>query len=377
VLGSKILALTAALAAAPVSDDPFLPNIPPGSGDLIVRPLLTGTVTAAFFRSDFATLEAMAKSYRESEARTPSGTWKLDLFYVALDVEPDAAHPGDDYRLKQAEKKDLAWIAADPQSPTPYIVYAEQLLSHAWSIRGGGYADKVSPDAWPKFRAYLQQARDVLEKHKSVAGKDPQWYSSMLDVALGQGWDKAEFEPLLNEGLDRFPYYYPIYFGGATHYLPVWGGNADDLESFVDDAVARTAPKEGTMIYGRLYANVAHSFQNVFVETRVQWPKMLNAFLELSRRYPDARNDSRSAYFACAAGDKIWTARMFQTLQNPPQFDIWRTQENLDLCRTWATDSKTRSGTSPLPGYRSLQSMPGRDAPAPHKDKAKTNDRAI
>jgi hypothetical protein len=371
VLGSRILILVAVLcatsaagetnsnsfqplAAAPITDDPYL-NTPPRSPDFLIRPLVGGTADAAYFRSDFARLEAMAKYYRDTGARTPAGAWKLSVLYDSLSVDRDPQHPDDEYPLKKAEAKDLKWIAAFPESPTPYIVYSEQLIAHGWFFRGNGYADTVSDDAEEKFREYLEQAREVLEKNKSVAAVDPQWYVAISDIAVGEGWDKGQFEPLLAEGLDRFPYYTRIYLAAARFYLPRWGGNIDDFDSFVDDAVRRTASQEGTIIYARIYASNAYAFDNMFKTSRVEWPRMYNALNELDQRYPDPRNDNLFAYFACAAGDKIWTAHMMPLITSPPDFEVWQTQENIDRCRAWTADGKPPTGESPLLAYRAPQ----------------------
>jgi hypothetical protein len=335
----------APVTAAPIIADPYL-NLPPQSPDFLVRRVLEGAVGAVYFRSDFAALEAMAKYYRDTEAKTPAGAWKLSLFYDALAVEYDDQHPGDDYLLNAAEKKDLKWIAAFPDSPTPYAVYASQLIEHGWFFRGGGYADTVSDDGAKKFQDYLARAREFLEKHKSEMTSDPQWYVAMLKIALGQGWEKDQFEPLLKEGLDHFPFYYRIYLAGMELYLPNWGGNMDDLDLFVDDAVARTSSKEGTTLYARIYASGGHGLDNE--DSRMQWPKLFNALEEMRQRYPDPKNDNKSAYFACAAGDKIWTAHMMPLVKTPPEYDIWQTQENIDRCRAWASDGKPPDGKSPL-----------------------------
>ncbi len=338
------------LTAAPSVPDPYL-NLPHPYADFLVRRLVEGIAAETYFRWDFARLEAMAKYYRDSGARTPSGTWKLKLLYDGLSVGRDREHPKDEYRLEEAEAKDLKWITAFPKSPTPYIAYSDQLISHAWFFRGGGYAATVSDTASKKFLEYLERARVVLEKSKNVAASDPQWYVADLSVALGEGWGKKQFEPLIAEGLDRFPYYTSLYLVGARFYLPIWGGNIDDLDKFADDAVRRTAAKEGTIIYARIYASGADTFDNMFKVSRVIWPRMFNALSQLDRQYPDPRNDSLFAYFACATGDKIWTAHMMPLIKGAPEFDIWRSQKNIDRCRAWASNKKAPFGESPLPGY--------------------------
>jgi hypothetical protein len=330
------------LAAAHIADDPYL-TVPPHSSGDAVKQILEKTVTEAFFRSDFARLEAMAKYYRDSGARTPAGNWKLSIFYDALSIGRYGTR-ADDALFADAEKKDLNWIAAFPHSPTPYIVYGEQLKEHGWYFRGTGYGYTVTKTGWVKFRDYLARARAFLEKNKTIAADDPHWYCAMLEIALGQNWNKDQFEPLLIEGIYRFPYYYYLYLDGVRFYQPAWGGDVNDLDSFVSEAVARTSSKEGTTAYARIYTGSANAFVNVFKETRATWPKLFNALQGMRQLYPDPRNDNKFAYYACVAGDWVWTARMMPLIQNAPNLEIWRTRDYFDSCRNWALSGKIPAG---------------------------------
>jgi hypothetical protein len=327
------------LAAAHIAADPFL-NLPPHSPDIVVKPALEEAIATAYSQSDFAKLDAMAKYYRDTGARTPAGTWKLSIFYESLAADQYSSNRSDDTALIRSEDKDLAWIAAIPKSPTPYIVYGEQLITHGWFFRGNGYSYTVSQTGFDKFYDYLARARGFLEKNKAIAAADPDWYCAMLKIALGQRWTKDQYEPLMKEGLDRFPFYYRIYFEGARTYLPIWGGNIDDLASFVDDAVARTSSREGTTLYWRIYSGNANAFGNLFKESRATWPRMFDALQGMRQLYPDPRNDNRFAYYACVAGDWVWMTRMIPLIQNAPELDIWGTRGYFDSCRKWALSGK-------------------------------------
>jgi hypothetical protein len=128
---------------------------------------------------DLAALEAMADSYRKTEARTSSGLWKLTLFYVA--VERSFESESHDWAVQRAK----AWIDRYPRSPTAHLVYAGALAS-------------------------LEKTGIYLDAHKDVAARDPRWYEMMAGVATGQGWPQARFIQMIDEGLERTPYYYPI-----------------------------------------------------------------------------------------------------------------------------------------------------------------------
>jgi hypothetical protein len=344
---------TAARLIALAKSDPFLP-LRLDSPDLLVRALLTGTVTAAMFESNFARVDEMAKFYRDSEARTPGGAWKLSVLYDSLSDLHDPQRPYDEYPYKKAEAKSLRWIAASPKSPTPYIAYSEQLIAHAWFCWecGSPNADVATNNR--NARAYVEKARSILESNKTMAAADPEWYVAMLSVASAEHWDRKRFEPILQEGLERFPYYTHIYFAGSVLYRPDHGGSIDDFDTFVEDAVGRTASKEGTSLYARIYARNAPAFGNMFKTTRVSWPKMFNSFMDIEGRYPDVRNDNLFAYYACAVGDRISTAMMMPKIAlAQPDYEVWGNQDNLNRCKAWAGGPRRVASESPMPAWQS------------------------
>jgi hypothetical protein len=326
------------LAPAHIADDPYL-TLPPQFHDAEVRQALKTAVTDAYARSDFVKLEAMAKFYRDTAARTPAGTWKLSLFYNNLSMQDEDSHPDGENSFFAAEKKDESWIAAFPKSPTPYIVNAEQLTNHGWFHRGNGYARTVTQEGWESFREYLAFAQSVLEKNKSVASSDPEWYPAMLTIALGLSWTKDQFEPVIREGSNRFPLYYDIYRSGARFYLPIWGGNIDDFDTFANYAVSKTRATDGTTLYGRVYT--INGFYYLFRESHAQWPRLFNALQGMQQLYPDPRNENKFALYACIAEDRKWTAIMMPQIEKSPDMDIWKTKTYFEGCRNFALGKKS------------------------------------
>jgi hypothetical protein len=182
-------------------------------------------VRQAMSAGDFQKLEELSSTYRKEKSRTSSGLWKLTLFYAGLNgvmYPPDANATG---FFAQLERRTSEWAAAYPSSPAAHIAHSMVLVSRAWHARGSGYASSVRPEAWETFHRYIQSAQDNLERHKAVASVDARWYEEMLTVARAEGWDRLQFESLLNEALDREPYFYQTYFMALEYLLPKWHGD--------------------------------------------------------------------------------------------------------------------------------------------------------
>jgi hypothetical protein len=141
------------------------------------------------------------------------------------------------------------WHDKYPQSVTAKVALAYFPLQYGWFLRGGGYADTVSPEAWKRFAIQAEAARNALESLDADAKKDPGWYGAMLDVAIAQGWPKDRFQALYERAAREHPYYFPIYFAGASYYSPKWYGSIQELQSFIERAADATRPKLAETLY--------------------------------------------------------------------------------------------------------------------------------
>jgi len=282
-------------------------NVPFGANaraeELQDRATIETQVYDLLWDKDFAGLEIMADDYRTTQARTSSGLWKLTLFYVG--IQRAFHRQGSDW----AEQAARAWVGQYPQSPAAHLVYAEML-----------------PDA--------EKTRVYLEAHKSVAARDPRWYEMMAQIAYTQGWPRPRFTQMIDEGLDRMPEYYPIYFAVVDYLSPRWGGSAADIDRFARQAVERTRETEGWGIYARIYW---YAFQTefgdgLFTRSLVNWPDMKKGMDDVLRQYADGWNLANFVMFACLKGDgqklKELTDRM-----DDEAWSVWDDQEYSEKCK--------------------------------------------
>lgn len=340
-----LLVFAAALSAAPSRAADLDAHFPPDTSDVFLRSMISSAASTAFSNEDFAAIDSTAKKYLRQHAKTPAGVWKLGLIYDGFSIDSTT----DEYLYTRDEKLSEKWIKKFPASPVARIVYANQLIAHAYFFRGNGLAGSVPASSWPKFRSYIDRARDVLQGCKSICSVDPNWYVAMLSVANLQDWDKKNFATLFNEASRNFPNYQKIYFVGANYYSPLWHGSTDALDEFVQDAAGKTRESEGTTFYARIYGYILHSSGFACECSRIAWPRMFNALNEINERYPDAWNVNEFAWEACMAGDKIaFRDQIKKVTGGPPYFEIWGSQDILNVCKTWAADKFTPPGVSPF-----------------------------
>lgn len=271
----------------------------------------------------FAELDALAKSYRDSESRTNSGVWHLTIFYDALGAPSDVILSDEDY--KAAFNTFDEWIKASPSSPTPYIGKASMLASYAWKFRGNKMADEVPIKDFAPFFYHLGEAKKLLEKSKEVSSQDPEWYAQMAYIMMGLNTKEDEFDAVVDEGLKKYPYYYPIYFNTALHLLPVWGGTVEKIEAFALKAIERTKEKEGMGVYSRIYwylGSIQYDLR-LFLDTKVDWLKMKQGIKDVLEKYPDQWNINNFGYFSCIQGDKEMTKELIDRITPFPVKDVW------------------------------------------------------
>ena len=207
--------------------------------ELAERKAIFDAVEKAFDTKDYAELNRMAEDYRTSRARTPSGTWKLAMFYYG--VAP-FLFDHDSGRSCPPVREDMLrdWTAADPEAPASYIAKARALTSYGACLRGSAYARSTSSEAMAAMRDKMAEARTVLEKNRDAASIDPQFSAQWLQMMKYDTRPGDDFEDLVDEASGREPYYHDTYFAAARYLDPKWHGAPGAIENF-----ARYADDEG------------------------------------------------------------------------------------------------------------------------------------
>jgi hypothetical protein len=290
----------------------------------------------AFLQEQFSTLEGLSRTYRTKKSRTSSGLWKLTWFYsgIADALEEKYKEEERETALKQLDGIVTRWTSRYPSSPAANITRSSLLITHAWAYRGHSYASKVKPENWAPFHKYVALASANLEKTKSTAAVDPEWYEKMLEVALLESWDHDRFDSLFNEATAREPLFYQNYFVALEYLLPKWNGSLEEVEDFAQSATKKTSAKEGRGMYARIYwyASQSHFQNNLFEDSKAVWPRMKEGFDDVVAKYPDAWNLNHYAKFACLANDKATAKGLLERISSTIVAEAWQPPSLLKWC---------------------------------------------
>jgi len=254
-------------------------------------------------QGDMATYDQRATELRRTGERTPAGIWKLSLFYKGPDNWP-APQPDAPIWTK-IEAATEAYLREHPDSPSAIVAHARMLVSQAWMYRGSDWGRNLSDSQRNGFNTFLERAREVLDQHREVGSRDPEWYSLRIQVMNGLNTDKATILALAREALDRESTYQPIDYVAANALLPKWGGSLEEVQQFVALAVAKSSAVEGNQAYARIMFNIARADPEpvaALAQVGVQWPVLKASLEEISLAYPDPWNLNTERAMACLVG---------------------------------------------------------------------------
>ena len=306
--------------------------------ELTERKAIFDAVEKAFQTRDYAALNRMAEEYRTRRARTPSGTWKLAMFYYA--VEPYALDQNGAKCMPAREDVLAEWASVDPEAPAPYIARAAALRSYGACLRGSAYARSTSSDAMNAMREQMAEARAVLEKHRDAASVDPQFYAVWIDMMKYDTRPDDDFEDLVDEAIGREPYYHETYFSAARYLEPKWHGAPGAIERFAKHAEDEG---DGEGMHARILWSLAGC--DCGYEQLRDWPAMKASMDVVLERYPNDWNAAHFAAAACGFGD-VYAAEGFLGKVGKDDASLWESYDGWQRCRANVKDLQTARGAA-------------------------------
>jgi hypothetical protein len=311
-----------------------------GAGELTERAALKSDVQRLFKAGDFPALQKLSEGLRDGSQRTPSGIWKLTVFYGAFQDLSSAVGRDDGRGWNELADRIGRWQQAYPKSPAAIIANAVALKSRAWTLRPRHFVLEAAVGESRSVRT-LRLAAGVLDSGKAVAAADPHFYAVRADLAAALSEAPGPFMELIDEGLDKTPGYYPIYFAGLNYFADRNAVQRPDvaqrIEAFVNTAAQRHTGADASALYARLYW---YAFSNVygddlFAKSRVDWPRMRSGIDAVLASYPDAWNRNNFAYLACLEKDRDTTKRLL-TGVGEPILSVWKAKAIFHGCQSWA-----------------------------------------
>ena len=264
--------------------------------------IVLNQVDAAIAANDFAALDKLEAQYRTSRARTPGGGWKLGAFHAELQFNLTKGMSRENGCAAHGSAFAAKWLRHSAAAPAAVITSAAMSVRKAWCIRGDGYSGSVPSQAWPRFRAAIDDGFDRLTAARAAASIDPEYYAVMAKIYRSRGVDQTETMALVREATDREPYYGRIYFEAVFNFLPQWGGSMAEVDQFARYAAERTRSSDKLGYYARVYwfldqcgcANIAKD---------ADWDTMKQAMHDVVERYPAPSNAKYFMDLSCKRGD--------------------------------------------------------------------------
>jgi hypothetical protein len=306
-------------------------------------PISTESETA-FFWGDFAALEKQNAYYKSPGHITVDGSSELEFFRIGLGLVADSAVAHSEPYLRELEALTRQWTIEHPKSAFAHILYANVLISQAWSYRGGGFAKDVPPLAWKDFNADLVRAATHLKDHADVALTDSYAHVTLLRIGKGLGWEPAQLQAIAQDGIKRNPQDISLYFEVVGTLVPKWGGDSKTLDKYIRQVTESTRDIYGSGMYARLYAYAAELDYGyaLFDDSAADWSTMKQAYEDMHARYTDTaqrRNDY--ALMACLAKDKDTLRSLLKELGDRTDAKFWgaNPERTLETCRRWAAET--------------------------------------
>jgi hypothetical protein len=240
------------------------------------------------------------------------------------------------FDLIQVLGRTADWHQATPQSLYPELIQNLIFESWAWTARGHGGANSISPQAWALFAMRTEMAAMGLRELADRANGNPLWYQLSLDVGLDQSKSVGELRAIFDRGVRKQPEYWPLYRRMLRILMPRWLGSHADVQRFIRDISVTADGQRDFEKYAKLYWTYSVLEEDnvaLFDDSLATWSVMKEGFDELQRDHPHS-DVILNAYakFACMAndGDTYKDARV--RLNGHISTAAWTTKVSLQHC---------------------------------------------
>jgi tetratricopeptide (TPR) repeat protein len=178
--------------------------------------------------------------------------WRFYPFSGFMDGVTDLNSPGFEARLNE-------WIAQDPSDAIPPLIRAQYHHDMGWFIRGHGFANVTPADHMAAFATHMKKA--LVDVNSSIGPSNENPYAYYLRLLILRGFGgSSDLGHAFEQGVAKYPDYYPLYDTLLGVLEPRWGGNVPAMYAFVDRFVGRAADQSPlNLLYVSLYARLLSS----------------------------------------------------------------------------------------------------------------------
>ncbi|HET9122304.1 MAG TPA: tetratricopeptide repeat protein [Acidiferrobacteraceae bacterium] len=228
------------------------------------------------------------------QARSRIQGWHFEPFATFAVQVADSRNPKFGAALK-------AWTARVPRSATPYLMRAVYDVHQGWSVRGDGFVSGITPKRLSQFSLWMARADKNIVTAMQLDPTNPYSAYVWLSIQNAVG-DSDGIEAAFQQGIAKFPNYYPLYEMRLLSLEPKWGGTPQQMYAFVDTyAGAAPATSPLRMLYVQLYAALLDTASLVCRQSGTAAPDCVTRLL--NRLVTESLN--RHAYAALQVYDRV------------------------------------------------------------------------
>jgi membrane associated rhomboid family serine protease len=286
-----------------------------------------------FMAGDYAKLDSLLRRAATSLADLSDGGSTLDGLVLGLD---DLFEYGP-LDITQALARTSDWRRAVPGSVAADLAEIQVFESWAWSARGTGGANSVSPQAWALFGHRAALAAAGLQDVQERAASNPVWYQLSLSVGTDRSVGVEKLRAIFNAGAKQAPAYLPLYRGMLRILMPRWFGSYEKVDRFIEEVTDQQASADrDVVLYARLYwtyDSLERGDVNIFNDALAVWPLMKHGFRQMMKRYPSS-DAVLNAFvkFACAGEDRQTYRELRPLIERRRAPGVWSNTVSVESC---------------------------------------------
>lgn len=138
------------------------------------------------------------------------------------------------------------WVRNGRGAANAHTLLGASLISSAWNVRGGAYADDVEADAWQPFHDGLDRAAEPLLAATRLDTAAADAFGWLIVAEVGKGGDRDLVDHYFSQANARVPLHWPTYYKYFMATTDKWGGSHKEMFRFAQKS-AETAPRGSTI----------------------------------------------------------------------------------------------------------------------------------
>jgi hypothetical protein len=236
---------------------------------------------------------------------------------------------------------DRAFAAEDPQNPTAQLLDGEFFVDDAWTARGDGEIDTVTPAGWQLFGERLAQANQLMTDLYAKHPENPRIANVMLTVMRGQQQPRDQMELWFQRGITVDPDNFSLYMSKCRYLLPRWYGSDQDVWNFgLECASSNNWSAKIPIMLVECVSDAAERDPHIYARPEIWTPleKVFRAYLD---HYPNSVH-YRSLFAKSAVSGGHWDVarEQFKILRSNWDPDVFENTEYADMRKLTAANAK-------------------------------------